>query len=338
MRFSDRPRLAALLQDLGVVGVLERVPRPRGLLVLTYHRVGALAGNPFDDATFSATPEAFRTQVTYLKERFAMPPVDEILESLARGRTNDPMALITFDDGYRDNHDIAFPVLRDIGVPACFFVVTGLLDSPALPWWDQVAYSVKNTSVEVLKLDYPERLEFDLRVTPRGFATWRILRAYKDATAPDQSRFLDELATQTQICVDDRRLGQTLFMSWDAAREMASAGMTIGSHTTSHPVLSSLPEAAQRRELVESRERIGEMIGLRPDVLAYPVGGRGAFNDMTKRLAREVGYRAAFRYHGGLNRPDATDLFSIARIAVEHGDTLAQFRLRTTLNAIGVES
>src|SRR5262245_37641845 len=143
MHFSERPRLATLMRKTGMLGVLEHLPRLRGLLVLTYHRVGEPASNPFDDATFSATEEIFRAQITYLKERFAMPSVPEILESLARGRLDRPTALVTFDDGYRDNHEIAFPVLRDLGVPACFFVVTRLLDAPALPWWDRVAYSVK---------------------------------------------------------------------------------------------------------------------------------------------------------------------------------------------------
>jgi peptidoglycan/xylan/chitin deacetylase (PgdA/CDA1 family) len=338
MRVLEHPRFASLLRSTGVLGALERAPRARGLLVLNYHRVGELADNAFDDATFSATAELFRAQVTYLKQRFAMPPVHDILESLERGRFDDPTVLVTFDDGYRDNHEIAFPVLRDLGAPACFFVVTGLLDAPVLPWWDHIAYSVKSTTVEVLRLEYPERLEFDLRATPRARATWRVLRAYKDAMHLDQPRFFDELATQTQVSVDGKRLGQTLFMSWDAAREMARAGMTIGSHTVTHPILAALPEAAQRGELLESREQIGRMVGARPDVLAYPVGGPGAFTDVTKRLAREVGYRAAFCYHGRLNRPATTDPFAIARLEVEHSDTWPQFRLRMTLSAIGIGS
>lgn len=338
MSLIDRPRVAAVLKHTGVLNVLERLPSARGLLVLNYHRVGELTGNPFDDATFSATAEAFRAQVTYLKARFALPPVRDILDSLARGRFDDPTALVTFDDGYRDNYEIAFPVLRDLGVPACFFVVTGLLDAPTLPWWDRVAYSVKQTGVDRLRLDYPDRLDFDLRATPRARVAWRILRAYKDARLLDEARFFDELAARTRVTVDVDRLGRTLFMSWDAAREMAHAGMTIGSHTATHPLLASLHEAAQRGELRESRERIGQMVGATPEVLAYPVGGPAAFTPATKRIAREAGYRAAFCYYGGLNRPATTDLFAIARVAVEHADTWSQFRMRTTLNAVGFGS
>ena len=335
MRVTDRPGVASLLQHTGVLHALERLPRARGLVVLNYHRVGELADNPFDDATFSATAETFRTQMSYLKKRFALPPASEILDALGRGRFDDPTALVTFDDGYRDNHAIAFPVLRDLGLPACFFVVTRLLDAPVLPWWDRVAHLVKQTTVDVLTLEYPTRLVFDLRTVPRPRVTWRILRAYKEARPLDESRFFAELAAQTGISVDIDRLGRALFMSWEGAREMARDGMTIGSHTATHPVLASLPEAAQRNELIESRERIGQMVGVAPELLAYPVGGPDAFTDLTKRLAREAGYRAAFCYYGGLNHPATTDLFAIARLAVEHDQTPAQFRLRVSLAAVG---
>jgi peptidoglycan/xylan/chitin deacetylase (PgdA/CDA1 family) len=333
-RLGERPPVASFLQNTGILAALERLRRTPGLLVLNYHRVGDAARNQFDDATFSATTDAFRAQVGYMKRWFRTPPPDEILESVSRGAFEDPTVLVTFDDGYRDNYDVAFPVLRDLGVPACFFVVTGLLDAPKLPWWDRVAYSVKQTKADAFGLEYPERLDFDLRATARAHAIWRILRACKDARPFDEPRFFDELATRTGVDIEAERLGRTLFMSWAAVREMALAGMTIGSHTTRHAVLAALSEPAQRRELGESRDRIGHHVGSYPDMVAYPVGGPDAFTHVTKRLAREVGYRAAFCYVGGLNRSSRIDPFAIARVPVEHGESWAQFRVRLTLATI----
>lgn len=334
-RLLDRPSVASLLWQTGVLDLLEHLRRTPGLLVLNYHRVGHPAGDPFDAATYSATAEAFRAQVAYLKRWFAMPAPEEILQSLARKSFADPIALLTFDDGYRDNYEVAFPVLRDLRVPACFFVVTGLLDAPRLPWWDRVAYSVKRTGVDLLKLAYPEPLALDLRTMSRARATWRILRACKDARPFVPSRFFDELAGATGVDVDSERLARTLFMSWDDVRDMARSGMTIGSHTATHAVLASLSEPLQRRELRESRERIAAIIGARPDLLAYPVGGAEAFTEVTKRLAREAGYRAAFRFSGSLNRSSTVDPFAIARVGVGHAETWSQFRLRLTLATCG---
>lgn len=336
LRLLDRPSVASLLWQTRALDILEQCRRTPGLLVLNYHRVGDPASDPFDHATYSATAEAFRAQVTYLKHWFDMPAPEEILQSLARKSFAYPTALVTFDDGYRDNYEAAFPVLRELNVPACFFVVTGLLDAPRLPWWDQVAYSVKRTSVDLLKLVYPERLTLDLRTMPRARATWRILRACKDARPFVPSRFFDELARATGVDVDSERLARTLFMSWDAVRDLARSGMTIGSHTATHAVLASLSESLQRRELLDSRERIAEVTGVRPDLLAYPVGGVDAFTYATKRLAREAGYRAAFRFAGSLNRPSNLDPFAIARVGVGHGLSWSQFRLRLTLAASGL--
>jgi hypothetical protein len=140
-RWAARPPVASFLRTTGILRACERLRRTPGLLVLNYHRLGELTGNQFDDAVFSATAERFRAQVTYLKRWFVMPPPHEILDSLSRGSFDDPTALVTFDDGYRDNHELAFSVLRDLEVPACFFVVTGLLDARRLPWWDCVACS-----------------------------------------------------------------------------------------------------------------------------------------------------------------------------------------------------
>src|SRR5262245_14712049 len=160
---ANNQSVALLLRSTGVLRALERLRRTPKLLVVNYHRVGDLVGNQLDDATFSATADGFRAQLRYMKQWFAMPPPHEVLDSLERGSFTEPTALVTFDDGYRDNYEVAFPMLRELGLPACFFVVTGLLDAPTLPWWDRVAYSIKKTTAAFLRLDYPEPLVFDFQ-------------------------------------------------------------------------------------------------------------------------------------------------------------------------------
>jgi peptidoglycan/xylan/chitin deacetylase (PgdA/CDA1 family) len=324
------------LRRTGLLRALESIRRQPRLLVLNYHRIGEIAGNQLDDATFSATADRLREQVRYLKRWFAVPSVDEVLDSLDRGSFSNPTVLITFDDGYRDNYELAFPILRELGVPACFFVVTGLLDAPTLPWWDRVAYTIKMMDGLTFEISYPEHLTIDLREVSRASATWRVLRACKEARSFDEPRFADELAMRTGVSVDARSLARRLFMSWESVREMARGGMTIGSHTVTHSVLASLSESAQRRELRDSRDRIAEAVGLPPGMLAYPVGGPRSFTRVTRQLAREAGYRAAFSYGGVTNAPWPLDPLSIPRTAVEYSHTRAQFRLRSTLATIQV--
>lgn len=327
-------KLIRALDRVGAIRVLGSAARRPGLLTLAYHRVGVAAEQPFDDELFSATAEGFRAQVRYLRDHFDMVRVDDLLEATRSGHLSlkRPSALITFDDGYRDNCEVAMPILRELGVPAVFFVAAGYIDQPRLTWWDRVAYIVKRTDRSVLELDYPVALTIDLRTVARTQAIRHILRAYKRTAEIDQQRFFERLGEHAGVPVDDASLGRDLFMSWDQVRALSRAGMEVGAHTYSHPVLSRIPPQAQRLELSRAKERLEAETGTPVRLMAYPVGGPDAFGDVTKQLARETGYRLAFSYYGGFNRPGHSDLFDLRRTAVERDDSFPRFCFRASTN------
>jgi len=268
--------------------------------------------------------------------------LDELLASVEAGGEGGrlafprPTAMITFDDGYRDNHDVALPILRELGLPAVFFIAAGYIDHPRLTWWDRVAYVVNSTSRDTLELDYPERLTINLHQPNRDRAIRQILQAYKRSPEIDQERFFRCLEAGAEVDVDTAALGRGLFMSWDQVRALSNSGMAIGSHTYDHPVLARMPEAVQRSELVRSKQVLEAQTGCPVHAIAYPVGGPDAFSESTKRLAREVGYRAAFSYYGGFNRPPGSDPFDLRRMAVDRYDSAQMFRFRASMsNLIG---
>jgi peptidoglycan/xylan/chitin deacetylase (PgdA/CDA1 family) len=333
MKISKRERLAQVLNGVGLNRLLARLARRPGLLVLNYHRIGD-GEQPFDDGLFSATADDFRDHVLYIRDHFDLLSVDSLLQASEPGRIalDRPSALITFDDGYRDNYDVAFPILREIGAPAVFFIAAGYIDKRRLTWWDRIAYIVKNTERDVLVLDYPVPVSMDIREIGRSRATHRLLRIYKQTPEIDQDRFFARLEALAAVSVDSEVLGRNLFMTWDHVREMKRGGMEIGGHTYNHPVLSRISEASQREELSRSKERLEAETGGRIRIMSYPVGGLDAFDDRTKRLARETGYSAAFSYYGGFNRPDHADLFDLRRVSVEREDSLPMFRFRASMN------
>jgi peptidoglycan/xylan/chitin deacetylase (PgdA/CDA1 family) len=330
----DGERLIRVLDGAGVNRALTSLAGRPGLLTLAYHRIGVSEGQPFDDGLYSATAAGFRAQLLYLRERFDMLSVDALLEASGHGRLalTRPSALITFDDGYRDNCEVAMPILRELGIPAVFFVAASYIDEPRLTWWDRVAYIVKRTTRAVLELDYPRRLVLDLPAVGRNEVARQILRAYKQTPSIDHPRFFEHLHERAEVTADVAALGRDLFMSWDQVRELKDAGMEIGGHTYTHPVLSRIPEKAQRDELSRAKERLEAESGGRVRMMAYPVGGRDAFDGVTKRLAREAGYRMAFSYYGGYNRPDYSDMFDLRRMPVDRDDTLPAFRFRAAAN------
>jgi peptidoglycan/xylan/chitin deacetylase (PgdA/CDA1 family) len=339
MPISKRDRLATLLSAGGLLRILEMLARRPCLLVINYHRVGSCACNRFDDGVFTATADTLRVQLRYLSANFEILGRDELVGAADRGFALKRAAVvITFDDGYLDNYALAFPILCDLGVPAFFFIPTEYVDHPRLPWWDRIAYIVKNTHADRLRLEEPHRFEVELGRLGRDRAIREVLRFFKTADDFEESAFFDHLEDQAAVAVDAEALGRELFVSWDQIREMRAAGMVIGSHTHSHRILARLPEANQRNELAVSKARLEAELGESVDTIAYPVGSPRAFSEATKRLARDVGFRVGFSQYGGINRPGRTDPFDVRRIAVDRSNTFPLFRTRAILHNLAGRS
>ncbi len=338
MPISKRDRLVNGFDQLGLLWALKWFARRPGLLVLAYHRIGEAAGQLFDDELFSASVQGFKQQLLYLRSHFDVIGLNELIARLegAGPVFRRPTAMVTFDDGYRDNYEVALPILQEVGLPAAFFIAAGYIDRPRLTWWDRVAYVVKSTTRDMLELDYPEPLTIDLRQPDRDRATRQILQPYKRTPEIDQERFFDRLEEEAGVEVESEALGRDLFMTWDQVRGLRGGGMAIGSHTYDHPVLAQMPEAIQLSELTRSKQVLESQADSPIHAIAYPVGGPDAFSDSTKRLAREAGYRAAFSYYGGFNRPGESDPFDLRRMAVDWYDSYQMFRFRVTMsNLVG---
>ncbi|MGB2710613.1 MAG: polysaccharide deacetylase family protein, partial [Conexibacter sp.] len=139
---SRTDRAAAALDARWLRALLARLPLWRGVLVLNYHRVGDGSATPWDHTLWSATAEGFDAQLTFLARHAEVVGPDD-LPALAAGRRG-RRVLLTFDDGYRDNHEIAYPLLRRHGLQATFFLATGFLDRPHVAWWDEIAWMVRH--------------------------------------------------------------------------------------------------------------------------------------------------------------------------------------------------
>jgi peptidoglycan/xylan/chitin deacetylase (PgdA/CDA1 family) len=301
------------------------------LTVLTYHRIGNSCDTPYDAGVFSATAEEFEEQIAYLKRRFHVATLDEALAMLRGDVPLRTSVLITFDDGYLDNYALAFPILRSSGVQGAFFLPTSFVGTNHVPWWDFIAYAVKNSRKNLIRLHYPTPVEFDLK---RDGAAWIIMKLqwlYKQPTTTLHDRFLDDLqdACDTPLPPGNP---QRAFLNWHEAREMQQGGMAFGSHTHTHEILSTLSVARQETECRRSKQILELELDRPVEAFAYPVGAQNAFSSKTIQALKASGYRAAFCSYRGLNRPGRTELFEIARVPV-WPQSQSQFRLNMALRA-----
>jgi peptidoglycan/xylan/chitin deacetylase (PgdA/CDA1 family) len=302
----------------GVAFVLNLLPQQDLLLVLNYHRIGNRDEDLFDPGVFSATAEEFDRQLAYIRRHATLVALDEALAFVSgkipagKPRTR---VLITFDDGYLDNYELAFPILRSHGAQGVFFLATGMVGSCHVPWWDEVAYLMKTARRRRFTLTYPAESVIDMARDGIDSSLRRVLALHKRPANGNHERFLNELADH---CAGRRPpCAQRRFLDWNEAREMLAGGMAIGSHTHSHHVLSQLGIDAQREELTRSRELLAAQ-GLPAETLAYPVGRESSFSAETQEAARQAGYRGAFSFFGGTNRRAAADAFNIRRVGVGH--------------------
>jgi peptidoglycan/xylan/chitin deacetylase (PgdA/CDA1 family) len=249
-----------------------------------------------------------------------------------------PIALVTFDDGYRDNCETGLPILRKLGVPATFFIPTDFLNAARLPWWDHLAYVLKQTQVVRLSLErWPGDVDpIVINLIPstssqqRTLAIMRVVRSFLDGAIRDEPWFLAQLNEQAEVAVDSRRLGCELFMNLDHVRHLADAGMSIGSHGQSHRALASLDDTSQRLELSESKRFLESSLGVEIKAIAYPYGWESTFTTRTMQLATEAGYYLAFSSLEGVNCVASTEFqrFALRRLSVGMGDSAALIRAR----------
>ncbi len=311
--------------------LLASVRRSPGVLVINYHRIGSAESESFDRGLFSATAEQFDQQLSYLEHHYHVVSLPELQDFIAHPeKLRHFHVMLTFDDGYRDNYDLAFPMLRARGIPATFFLPTFLVGSAYLPWWDVIAYLVRNSERAALQLSYPVAAEVPLpRQADRERAIQQVLRIYKGQEEISEAKFLSGLSQAAEVAMpsqDERR-----FLNWYEAREMIAGGMSIGSHTHSHTILSQLSYEQQREELARSKRELEAGLGSRIDALAYPVGSRAAFNEETVRALRETGYTIAFSHYYGVNAPAKLNAFDVMRTKPPLDQPL--FRLKTSLAA-----
>lgn len=327
---GKRDLLAQGMYWSGATLLLNALPARDTLLVLTYHRIGSLHDDQFGPGVFSATPEQFDTHVSYLKRHLSLITLDEAIafvHGTLKERTPRCRVLITFDDGYLDNYQIAFPILRSHGAQGVFFLVTTMIGGSAVPWWDHIAFLISTARKPRFSLRYPTDLAVDIGQNGAMKSIWHVSELYRSPATLDRDRFLRELheaAESDNIAPTQRR-----FLNWEEAREMIKGGMAIGSHTHSHPVLSQIPPDQQHLELAQSRALLSQTLDVNVDSIAYPYGTPECFSGQTQSITRDAGYRIGFSFYGGTNPLAATTPFDVKRLSVD-GD-LIRFRVQAAV-------
>lgn len=334
---GHRERLGEAVAGLGVPRAIlaaRRLRRPGWLTVLNYHRVNQPESvAELDTGVLDATPEAFDSQMKLLRRHYSPVSLDDVLAHLdGRPLPANPV-LVTFDDGYRDNLEIATPILRRHGIAATFFIATGYIGGRRLFWWDRLSWALKHARRRRFTVQAHQPVEIDLDAGVAA-AERRLQNVIKEVPGLDLEGLLRSLVRAAEAPwneATESELVERHLMSWDQVRCLRQAGMHVGSHTRTHRVLQTVPLAELASELTGAREDLEAELREPVPAIAYPVGKPIATIPAIRAAVVSAGYRIGFSYATGVQPLPWLDPFDVNRLDVDRGNSEGFMLARMTI-------
>jgi peptidoglycan/xylan/chitin deacetylase (PgdA/CDA1 family) len=260
------------------------------LTIFSYHAV-APEPLPVDYSCFLPL-DVFRSQVERIGRLYDVLPLEDALERLWSGRLRFPAAALTFDDGYRNNAEIAFPLLRRLGLPAALFVCTGPVAARRAFWFSRLHRALCLTRRRDVEW---QGACFDLGSRLSRTAASRYCRAaFREWPPAEVEAACDALCTSLEV--EDGSPDDPVFGVLDEAalRSLAAGGaICLGAHTRHHPILSRLPAHQQAAEIAGSADDLERWTGRRPRCFAYPYGTAEDFAPDSDAILGSLGFKAA---------------------------------------------
>jgi len=297
-------------------------PRAR-LSVLIFHRV-LTAPDPLYPGEVDAS--GFDAICGWLKKWLNVLPLDAAVNHLKNGTLPARAACITFDDGYADNYSVALPVLQRHGLTASFFVATGFLNGGRM-WNDTIAEAIRLTDKPWLDLSGIGLAQYPMGTwEDRRSALASIIGKIKYQPVAQRVELTGRLADAAGV-----RLPSNLMMTSEEVMALRHAGMCIGAHTVSHPILAGLPDDEARGEIEESRASLEQILDERVTLFAYPNGKLDEdYSARTVQIVKGLGFDAALSTEWG-SSSTGDDVFQIRRFT-PWDRTQLRFGARLLLN------
>lgn len=256
------------------------------LSVLIFHRVLSEPDPLFPEEMHA---RRFVEMCGWLASWFNVIPLDQAVLRLKAGSLPARAACITFDDGYADNRHVAVPILQRHGLTATFFVATGFLDGGRM-WNDTIIETIRGCQAPVLDLSPVGLGSHALgSVAERQAAIASLIGQIKYRPVQERISLTEELPGLALV-----QLPQDLMMTSQEVRAIRHAGMQIGAHTVSHPILARLTDDQARQEVGDNKRFLEQLLGERVGLFAYPNGKPGEdYSPQTVDVVRSLGFDAA---------------------------------------------
>jgi peptidoglycan/xylan/chitin deacetylase (PgdA/CDA1 family) len=258
-------------------------------------------------------PSLFSEIISHLTEKFSVVPLEHYLDDPRSFQSNKKIATVLFDDGYKDNIEIAVPILSKHKCPASFYIVTDCIDKN-IPTW---TYIIDHVILKTKKL----KIELVYDFVPEKFKSLQLqLNNQPNPAVKEVKPWLKQLSNSQRLLVtqsifsqcDDVLMPENKMMNWNDIRQLDADGFIIGSHSHTHPMLASLQNESEiADELNISGQKIQQELGKFPKSISYPIG---SYDERVVSLSAKAGYQYGLAVHQQFFKPGKDDVFKIPRV------------------------
>lgn len=316
-----------MAQKSGFNSLARRFSRQR-LRALCYHSVVS-DDTPLDPrANIAVTASQFELQLRELTACFTPVSAEQVMAAFDGGQPLPPRALlVTFDDGYRNNLELAAPLLLKYGVPAFFFITTGLVGTRNLLWTQEIVERViawpatqfVNNPFGITDLPREELRRIEIG---RSLA-----ESCKRISTEHRQELLESMRIFDLAIKESWQRELYDFMTWGEVRQLKKLGFEVGAHTVTHPILTSLTQQALCDELAIAKEQIERELGTHCNTIAYPNGGEQDVSAAIFKTAGEAGYLLGFTL-GGRVTSEFYNPLAIPRTCITRDISFPRFQLQ----------
>jgi peptidoglycan/xylan/chitin deacetylase (PgdA/CDA1 family) len=288
-----------------------------GAIILMYHRVFNPVSDPFE---MCVSPVLFKQQMEYIRRKFVPMRLLDLAAGMESGKLPQRAVVVTFDDGYIDNIEIAYPILKQFDIPATVFIPSDFIGCDREFWWDELERILYT----------PQELPNELRLVVRGKeyrlptrnqadrqkALFSMQSILKPLPSNERYRTLDALISWSNTSRQQRPEYRTMTIN-ELLILQEDGLIDFGAHTATHPSLAQLSPELQRTEIIKGRERLEVALGKSINVFAYPYGKGIDISQETADIVKKAGYKlACTTIPGGIEYRD--DPFWLRRCGIHN--------------------
>lgn|GEM_PF-1328895 len=294
-------------------GIVDARLKKGGVVILMFHKID----DKCDQLPLTICPAIFDRIISELVSRYEIVPLESLIAEDGSLIVDDEVKFaITFDDGYRDNYENGFPILKKYKVPATIYLSYGHMEGQLYFWYEKLTSGVRNSQQQNIDLKDLGSEEFSLETQEdRDLAIYKLNFWLKNFTDQERMEKMDTILDRLEV--DAKELSVSSMLSWEMVSEMADNNINFGSHTISHPILSRENKQSIEIEVVESKQLLKEKTGYSIDGFAYPNGTIDDYNDTVLEFVRTT-YQHACTTTPGINYK-GQDPLQLKRINIDPG-------------------